>query len=149
MRLGPLDQPRLERWGRAWGRALRGPAWIGLRGPLGAGKSVLARAIAAGMGVEARMPSPTYNLVLRYPGSEGRVLVHMDLYRLSRAEELDELGWDELPGPDEVVVVEWPERAGPRWPPMATEVELVPVSGAPDLRMVVVAGSAPGEVPHA
>ncbi len=68
---GEVTEPTLEAWGRAVGKAAaRGELWlplvIALRGPLGAGKSVLARAIARGAGVEGPMPSPTYNLVFSY-----------------------------------------------------------------------------------
>ncbi|MCA9736495.1 MAG: tRNA (adenosine(37)-N6)-threonylcarbamoyltransferase complex ATPase subunit type 1 TsaE [Gemmatimonadetes bacterium] len=143
MILGPWDEAALTTWGRELGARVSGPAWIGLRGPLGAGKSVLARALAEGIGVRATMPSPTFNLLFRYAAPQGRSLVHMDLYRLAAPEELDELGWDELPDGDEMVLVEWPERAGARWPAeQATEIELALVPGAPEQRLVTLRGRA-------
>ena len=80
-----------------------------LSGDLGAGKSVLARGIARGMGVEGPMPSPTFTLMIPY---EGRCpLYHFDLYRLSGPDEFYAAGLDEFIGGDGVAVVEWPEMA--------------------------------------
>ena len=91
-----------------------------LRGDLGAGKSVLARAIAHGAGVSSPMPSPTFNLLFQYQGSDGRVINHLDLYRLEDPSEVWELGWRDLAQDDQIVMIEWPERAEallptPRW----------------------------------
>ena len=84
---------------------------IALRGPLGAGKSELARAlIRARAGAAIEVPSPSFTLVQDYPLGD-LVLRHIDLYRLSDPGELAELGLDG-PEPDEVWLVEWPERAG-------------------------------------
>lgn len=85
---------------------------VGLIGDLGAGKTVLVRGIAAGLGLadERLVSSPTYVLVQEY---EGRVrLYHVDLYRLTAAEdELADLGVEEMLT-DGVVVIEWANRAG-------------------------------------
>ncbi len=110
-----LDQPALEAWGRRIGREAARPLFLALRGDLGAGKSVLARAIARGAGVTGPLPSPTFNLLYRYDAERGRI-VHIDLYRITAPEDVWELGWQELGGPDDVVLVEWPERAGPLLP---------------------------------
>jgi tRNA threonylcarbamoyladenosine biosynthesis protein TsaE len=90
------------------------------RGDLGAGKTTLARAIARGAGVSGAIPSPTYNLLFRYATDSGIEVVHVDLFRVEDEEEVWELGWSELPGDDEIVLIEWPERAegllpAPRW----------------------------------
>ena len=106
-----LDETELRRWGNRIGAAIRGPVFIALSGPLGAGKSVLARAIGEGAGVREAMPSPSYNLLFRYPASEGRELIHLDLYRLTSPDEVWELGWAQLGAEGDVVLVEWPERA--------------------------------------
>jgi len=87
------------------------PAWFALHGDLGAGKSVLARAIARGAGVTAPMPSPTFNLVFQYEDRNGTLIWHLDLYRLTGEEDVVELGWWDLGADDEIVLVEWPERA--------------------------------------
>lgn len=83
---------------------------IALRGELGAGKSVLARAIARGAGVTSSMPSPTFNLIFRYNADSGTV-AHMDLFRLNHPDEVWELGWAEVGMANEIVLIEWPERA--------------------------------------
>ena len=81
-----------------------------LSGDLGAGKSVLARGIARGMGVEGPMPSPTFTLMIPYEAG-GRKLYHFDLYRLADPDEYYAAGLDEFIGGDGVAVVEWPETA--------------------------------------
>ena len=82
-----------------------------LEGDLGAGKSVLARGIARGMGIEGPMPSPTFTLMIPYE-SDGRRLYHFDLYRLADPDEYYAAGLDEFVGGDGVAVVEWPDMAG-------------------------------------
>lgn len=106
-----------------------------LSGDLGAGKSVLARAVAHGAGVEGHMPSPTFNLVFRYETARGPVL-HLDLYRLNRAEEVWELGWSELGEVGDIALVEWPERAAALLPADRWDVRLEAVPGEPLLRAV-------------
>ena len=82
---------------------------IAMRGDLGAGKTVFTRGLARGMGVDARVTSPTYTVVNEY---EGRLeLFHFDMYRLSGAEELYDIGWDDYLRRGGVCVVEWSERA--------------------------------------
>ena len=107
---------------------------------------MLARAIARGAGVEAPMPSPTFNLVLRYTGRDGITVTHIDLFRLERAADVWELGWEEIGEGREIVLVEWPERAGSllpncRWDislragsePHLREVVARPMAGAPPI----------------
>jgi tRNA threonylcarbamoyl adenosine modification protein YjeE len=131
-----LDEAMVAGWGRRIGLEAEPPLFVTLRGRLGAGKSVLARAVARGAGVEGPVPSPTFNLLFRYPGSRGRDVVHLDLYRLSAPSELDEIGWTELGAAHELVLVEWPERAGALLPADRWDVSLEPVPGAPGLRDV-------------
>ena len=91
--------------------AIQGGEVIALCGPLGAGKSELARAlIRARAGAAIEVPSPSFTLVQDYPIGD-LVLRHIDLYRLAAPVELIELGID-APAADEVWLVEWPERAG-------------------------------------
>jgi tRNA threonylcarbamoyl adenosine modification protein YjeE len=87
---------------------------ICLEGELGAGKTTLARSfIHALAGEEIEVPSPTFTLVQTYDMTRVPV-AHVDLYRLSRPEDLTELGLDELLQTHQVIV-EWPERLGRDW----------------------------------
>ena len=133
-----LDQAELVRWGARIGETIGVPAFVGLSGPLGAGKSVLARSIGAGAGVEGPMPSPTFTLRQAYPASEDRRVVHMDLYRITSPDELWELGWAQLPEEHDIVLVEWPENAGALLPEDHWLIELSPPEGEPLLRDVEV-----------
>ena len=115
-----LSETEMEAWGECVGREPALPLVLALHGDLGAGKSTLARAIARGFGIEGPVPSPTFNLLFRYDGPRGDTLAHLDLYRLEDPEEVWELGWADLPGERELVLIEWPERAEsllprPRW----------------------------------
>jgi len=94
------------------GRMLEHPALILLQGELGAGKSVLARGLARGLGVDPQVPitSPTFTLMNHYPARLD--LYHFDLYRLTDPEELIELGFDDFAYGQGVALVEWPERLG-------------------------------------
>lgn len=96
-----------------------------LEGPLGAGKSELARAVlrAAAGDAGLEVPSPTFTLVQSYDLPAGAAH-HFDLYRLDGPSGLDELGWDEaLEG---IVLVEWPDRLGALAPPDALRIALEP-----------------------
>ena len=149
-----LSEQDLERWGERIGREVDVPVFLALKGPLGAGKSVLARAVARGTGVKATMPSPTFNLMFTYqgqrevggpPGVPIRV-VHADLYRIQDPGELWELGWEDLGGPSELILVEWPDRAGPLLPTDRWEVTLTPTAPGSGFREVSVRRV--GEPPH-
>jgi tRNA threonylcarbamoyl adenosine modification protein YjeE len=83
------------------------------------------------------MPSPSYTLVQRYQGRDAQV-VHLDLYRIGSPDELVELGWGHLGAADEIVIVEWPERAGDLLPPDHWLIALAVPAEAPDLRDVSV-----------
>lgn len=120
----PLDEAGLRRWGRALGRAARrAPVFVALDGPLGAGKTTLVQAACAELGVTQPVTSPTFTLVNRYEGSRGAVL-HADLYRIERPEELVELGWDDLLAGDLPVFVEWAARAGGALPADRWDISL-------------------------
>ena len=92
------------------GRLLEQSALILLQGDLGAGKSVLARGVARGLGVDPEIPitSPTFTLMNQY--SARLELYHFDLYRICDPDELIEIGFDEFAYGDGVALVEWPER---------------------------------------
>lgn len=95
-----------------------------LSGPIGAGKTHLARAlIRARLGDETtEVPSPTFTLVQTYDAAEAAVW-HADLYRLTHPDEVIELGLDAA-FDDAIVLVEWPDRLGSRQPPDAISITL-------------------------
>lgn len=136
-----LREHELTAWGGRIGREIGLPVFIGLSGPLGAGKSVLARAVARGAGVSARLPSPTFGLLFRYPAREGVEVVHADLYRLHDPEEIWELGWEELGAGREIALVEWPHRAGAYLPRERWEIRLSAPGPASPLRIVEISRS--------
>lgn len=89
---------------------------IGLSGGLGAGKTTLVRYLLAALGHEGEVPSPSFAIVQPYDHVMLGVLLHADLYRIEDPSELAEIGLDAA-GEEAVLVVEWPERAGPAaWP---------------------------------
>src|SRR5450759_4552992 len=103
---GPVETGSLgERWGRAAQRGLV----IGLSGDLGAGKTQFVKGIARGLGITARVHSPTFTLVNEYGGGRLR-LFHLDLYRLETRGQIVSAGLEEFLQPDGVTVIEWAER---------------------------------------
>lgn len=133
-----LDEEALREWGcRLGAAAARDRVFVALFGPLGAGKSTLARAAARGAGVEGAVPSPTYTLVNEHPipGDGGSTFFHVDLYRLSGRRALDEIGWDRLLSADGPVFVEWADRAEGALPGDRWEVRLE-IAGDRSLRRV-------------
>jgi tRNA threonylcarbamoyladenosine biosynthesis protein TsaE len=96
--------------GESWGREARAGWVIGLSGDLGAGKTLLATGIARGLGITARVQSPTFALVNEY--LNGRLpMFHLDLYRLATPKDIIDAGLEEyLTRPAGVAVVEWIER---------------------------------------
>ena len=134
-----MTETELAAWGRRIGAGARPHLFIGLRGPLGAGKSVLARAVARGAGVEGALPSPTFNIVFRYPLPAGRAVIHADLFRIEAATELAGIGWEELLDDEgAIVLVEWCGRAGDALPRDRWEIGLGFVPGRVGWRGVAV-----------
>jgi len=105
---------------------------IGLRGPLGSGKTVFARAfIRALTRPDEEVPSPTFTLVQQYETADGRVcaIFHFDLYRLKDADEIWELGIEEAVAGG-VLLIEWPERLGALRPADFLEIAFAPAGDA-------------------
>jgi tRNA threonylcarbamoyladenosine biosynthesis protein TsaE len=85
---------------------------IALSGPLGVGKTSIARGLLAALGLEEEAPSPSFAIVQPYDPPEVRFpVLHVDLYRLDDAREAEELGLDDARA-DSLLIVEWPERLG-------------------------------------
>lgn len=119
------DDAATTRLGLVLAGLVRGGDTILLHGPVGAGKTHLARAlIQALLGRAEPVPSPTFTLVQTYDTPRGEVW-HADLYRLSHVDELIELGLDAALG-RAICLIEWPARLGQRTPPDALEVHLEP-----------------------
>ena len=89
---------------------------VGLSGGLGSGKTTFVRYLLAALGYEGEVPSPSFAIVVPYDHVTLGQLLHADLYRIEHSSELAEIGLDSA-GDDGVLLVEWPERAGPSaWP---------------------------------
>jgi tRNA threonylcarbamoyladenosine biosynthesis protein TsaE len=98
-----------EALGEKIGRAAERGLVLALSGDLGAGKTQFVKGFARGLGVTARVHSPTFTLVNEYGG--GRLkLFHLDLYRLETPAQIRSAGIEEFLTPDGVTVVEWAER---------------------------------------
>jgi tRNA threonylcarbamoyladenosine biosynthesis protein TsaE len=130
-----LRADELNQFGEALGRELRGagPVVIGLSGELGAGKTTLAQAVCRGLGAAAAVTSPTYALVHRYQA--GQPIYHVDCYRLRAPDEARDLGFDDMIREDAVILIVWPERAGPWAPPLDRHYRLAH-DADPDVRVL-------------
>jgi tRNA threonylcarbamoyladenosine biosynthesis protein TsaE len=108
------DEAGTARVGALLAWAARPGDVIALSGPLGVGKTALARGFIAELGHEGDVPSPSFAIVQPYEELNLPVW-HVDLYRIENAAEIEELGLDSAA--DAVLLVEWPERAGEHsWP---------------------------------
>jgi tRNA threonylcarbamoyladenosine biosynthesis protein TsaE len=116
---------------------LRGGDAIALTGELGAGKTTFTQGVAEGLGFDGTVVSPTFTLVREYRG--GRLaVVHADVYRLDRVQDVLDLGLDEL-AEDGVLLVEWGDAVEGLLPPAHLIVELS-VPGDGEERAVLIAG---------
>ena len=109
-----FDEKSTMRFGGALAAVAEAGDIITLSGPLGVGKTALARGFLAGLGHQGEVPSPSFSIVQPYEELKPPVW-HVDLYRIEDRSELDELGLDSVS--DAILLVEWPERAGNEvWP---------------------------------
>ena len=117
------DEAATARLGAAIAAALRPGEAVCLSGPLGAGKSTLARALVRALTTPTEeVPSPTFTLVQFYEGARLNV-AHFDLYRLTSPDEAYEIGLDEALD-DGAAVIEWPERLEGHLPPDRLDIEI-------------------------
>jgi tRNA threonylcarbamoyladenosine biosynthesis protein TsaE len=123
--------------GRSIGTLLRAGDVVVVAGELGAGKTTFTQGLAAGLGVTDAVVSPTFTITREY---QGRLrLVHVDLYRLDRAQEVLDLGLEDV-ADDAVLVVEWGEVAVAYLTPEHLEVRLTadPTGSNADQRTIAI-----------
>ena len=112
------------------GETLQPPRVVLLTGELGAGKTVLTQAMAAGMEVEdpSLVRSPSFTLINEYPSARGRIY-HVDLYRLEGADDFHSIGLEEILEREAVVIIEWGEKLDlPVNDPVRVRILVDPVS---------------------
>ncbi|MCC8182306.1 MAG: tRNA (adenosine(37)-N6)-threonylcarbamoyltransferase complex ATPase subunit type 1 TsaE [Clostridiales bacterium] len=96
---------------------------IAFTGDLGAGKTAFTRGLARGLGIRGRVTSPTFTIVDEHTG--GRLpLFHFDLYRLSSADDLFDIGWEDYLARNGVCAVEWSEVASELWDETTLRVDI-------------------------
>ncbi|TLY77419.1 MAG: tRNA (adenosine(37)-N6)-threonylcarbamoyltransferase complex ATPase subunit type 1 TsaE [Gammaproteobacteria bacterium] len=115
------------RLARSYPERDEGLAVVYLTGELGAGKTTFARGFLRAQGIQGPVRSPSYTLLEIYE-TGARTTLHLDLYRLRDASELDNLGLREWAKPRHLWLIEWPERGGARLP--AADVSVRLASGA-------------------
>jgi len=103
--------------------ALDGRSVVLLRGGMGAGKTTLVSRIAALLGAEDTVTSPTFALVNQYEGQQCRIY-HFDFYRIDSIEEVFDLGYEEYFYSGDLCLVEWPEKIEPLIPDDAMVVRI-------------------------
>ena len=108
--------------------SLDGRTVVLLRGGMGAGKTTLVSRIAARLGAEDNVTSPTFALVNQYEGAECRIY-HFDFYRIDRIEEVFDLGYEEYFYSGDLCLVEWPEKIEPLIPDDAMVVRITAGDG--------------------
>lgn len=104
---------------------------VALTGPLGSGKTVLVQGICSGFQVETAVSSPSFVIINEYPGIRSRARIwvyHFDLYRLDRAEDFVNLGYEEYFYGTGITLIEWAEKAKDFLPEKRWDVHLEIVS---------------------
>jgi tRNA threonylcarbamoyladenosine biosynthesis protein TsaE len=135
------DAEETIKLGEIIGKTLTPGSIIALRGGLGAGKTVLVKGIAKGLGIEDEPVSPTFVIMNAY---EGRLpLYHFDLYRVSGADDLTGIGADEFLFGEGVSAVEWAERAEEIFPEYTIYIDIKipePDGGSENIREIKIEG---------
>ena len=112
--------------GAALARALRPADFLGLVGTLGAGKTTLVQGLVHALDPTLHTHSPTYTLINRYPTSPA--IIHIDLYRLERHDDLESIGyWDAIEHPSVIACVEWFALIPGAWPERGAALRLEPI----------------------
>ena len=97
-----------ENAGAVFAKSIPNGTVVAMYGDLGAGKTAFVRGMAKGMGIDARVNSPTFTIVNEYIGE--RQLFHFDMYRLGSSDELFDIGWEDYLSRGGVCAVEWTEN---------------------------------------
>lgn len=124
--------------GKRIGAAAHPGMVLSLTGDLGTGKTVFTQGVAAGLGIEEAVNSPTFTIVQIYEG--GRLpFYHFDVYRIGDIEEMDEIGYEDCFYGDGVCLVEWPSRIEKLLPKhyVSVSIEQAPEKGF-DYRKITV-----------
>ena len=111
------------RLGKQFAASLRSGNVVALTGDLGTGKTHFIAGACEGLGVRGHVASPTFTIINEYP-SEGRTVVHVDLYRIGSSRELLELGVEEYFGERFICLIEWAERMAEFLPQSYIQVKL-------------------------
>jgi tRNA threonylcarbamoyladenosine biosynthesis protein TsaE len=134
---------------RGLARAIRAEArerglLVSLCGQLGAGKTVFAKGLAEGLGMDPeQVSSPTFVIANRYAAADGRALHHVDFYRLEDEQELEGIGFFDMLAPGELVAVEWGDRFEGALPADRLKVSIASTAGSPEGREIVVVATGP------
>jgi tRNA threonylcarbamoyladenosine biosynthesis protein TsaE len=145
-----LNQYRTEtpdrtiRLGLEIGRQLPPGSVVALHGPLGAGKTTLVKGIARSLNIEEAVTSPSFTLISEYEGNREGIpitLYHIDLYRISHPQEIEDLGMEEILNGEGICVIEWAEKAEEFLPESTVRVEIV--IGDREKRQIKVRGISP------
>lgn len=130
-----------EKIGAAVGRIIPAGTVLAYRGDLGAGKTAFTRGLARGLGFKEAVTSPTYTIVNEYLG--GRLpLFHFDMYRLSSADDLFDIGWEDYLSRGGVCAVEWSEQVADALPEGTVYVTLTRHPEHDGWRSITVEGGA-------
>lgn len=133
LEIGSLDE--LDRVAQAVVDSLDGRTVVAFDAPMGAGKTTLISRIAALLGAEDDVTSPTFAIVNQYEGSS-RTIYHFDMYRIERVEEALDFGCEEYLSSGELCLVEWPEKIEPLLPD-DTMVVRIEILGESERRFVI------------
>ena len=128
-----------ESVGRRLAEVLSPGAVVAYRGGLGMGKTAFTRGLAAGLGYEGRVTSPTFTIVNEYEG--GRLpLFHFDMYRLPDADALFDIGWEDYLDRGGVCAVEWSEQVDDALPSDTIWVTLERAEDSDTSRIITIEG---------
>ena len=125
-----------ESFGSKLAKLIEIPALILLKGELGTGKTLITKAAVSALGYQGDVTSPTFNLVQEYQAEVE--IIHMDLYRLDRSEELLDIGFEDYLNREALIFIEWPELALPLIPADFIFINLEKISA--DKRKITVRG---------